>query len=171
MARRAPEATEADTDAIRVLPHMPPALRHVRATLLLMLAVCITAVVGFTLATADARDTSGTGLPSATAVAGQDTAGPQPREWHIVARKFAYSVPRIEVQQGDLVKITLDTTDIPHSFTIDEPYRLAKRARPGHPVVFEFRADKAGTFDFYCSLKIDEGCRNMKGQLVVKPRR
>jgi heme/copper-type cytochrome/quinol oxidase subunit 2 len=150
---------------------MPRALRHLRAALLLMSAVCITAVIGFALTTADARDTSGAGRPSARAVVRQNTAGPQPREWHIVARKFAYSVPRIEVQQDDLVKITLDTTDIPHSFTIDEPYRLAKRATPGHPAVFEFRAEKAGTFDFYCNLKIDEGCRNMKGQLVVTPKR
>jgi len=74
------------------------------------------------------------------------------------------------VQQDDLVKITFETSDIPHSFTIDEPYRIAKRATPGHPVTFDFRADKVGTFEFYCNLKIDDGCRKMKGELVVKPR-
>jgi cytochrome c oxidase subunit II len=93
------------------------------------------------------------------------------RAFHVVARKFAFSEPRLEVRQNDLVKITFETADIPHSFTIDEPYRIAKRAAaPGHPVIFEFRADKVGTFDFYCSLTIDDGCRKMKGQLVVTAR-
>ncbi len=92
------------------------------------------------------------------------------RSFHVVARQYAYSEPRIEVRQNDLVKITLEAADIPHSFTIDEPYRIAKRAAPGHAVVFEFRADKVGTFEFYCSLKVDDGCRNMKGQLVVTAR-
>ncbi len=92
------------------------------------------------------------------------------REFRVVARKYSFSEPRIEVRQNDLVKITLEAADIPHSFTIDEPYRIAKRAAPDHPVVFEFRADKVGTFDFYCSLKTDEGCRKMKGQLVVTAR-
>jgi heme/copper-type cytochrome/quinol oxidase subunit 2 len=89
------------------------------------------------------------------------------RSFHVVGRKYAYSEPRIEVRQNDLVKITFEASDIPHSFTIDEPYRIAKRAAPDHPVVFEFRADKVGTFEFYCNLKIDDGCRKMKGQLVV----
>jgi cytochrome c oxidase subunit 2 len=92
------------------------------------------------------------------------------RGFQVVARKYSYPEPRIEVRQNDLVKITFEAADIPHSFTIDEPYRIAKRAAPGHPVVFEFRADKVGTFEFYCSLKTDDGCRKMKGQLVVTPR-
>jgi heme/copper-type cytochrome/quinol oxidase subunit 2 len=92
------------------------------------------------------------------------------RSVHVVARKYAFSEPRIEVRQNDLVKITFEAADIPHSFTIDEPYRIAKRAAPDHPVVFEFRADKVGTFEFFCNLKIDDGCRRMKGQLVVTAR-
>jgi hypothetical protein len=35
-------------------------------------------------------------------------------------------------------------------------------------VAFEFRADQTGTFEFYCNLKQDERCRDMKGQLVVR---
>lgn len=94
------------------------------------------------------------------------------REIRIVARKYAFSPQRIEVEENDLVKITIETADVPHSFTIDdENYRIAKRATPGHPAVFEFRADKAGTFTFYCNLTADPGCKGMRGQLVVKRRR
>ena len=91
------------------------------------------------------------------------------REITLTAKKFAFSQPRIEVAVNDVVRITLVAEDIPHSFTIDE-YRVAKRAAPGKPVTFEFRADRAGTFPFYCNLTIDDGCREMRGELVVTPR-
>jgi cytochrome c oxidase subunit 2 len=90
-----------------------------------------------------------------------------PREIRVTARKYSYSPSRIEVTQNDLVKVTLEAADIPHSFTIDA-YRIAKRASPGHGVTFEFRADQPGTFPIYCNIAEDEGCRNMRGELVVR---
>ncbi|MBP1633600.1 MAG: nitrous-oxide reductase, Sec-dependent [Acidobacteria bacterium] len=95
----------------------------------------------------------------------------QPAPIHVHARKYSYSPARIEVQEGDLVTIRLEADDIPHSFTIDDDaYRISKRAAPGRPVVFEFRAEKVGTFPFYCNLTADEGCRKMRGELVVRRR-
>jgi heme/copper-type cytochrome/quinol oxidase subunit 2 len=88
----------------------------------------------------------------------------------LTAKRYEFSEQRIEVVANDVVKVTLVAEDIPHSFTIDE-YRISRRAAPGRPVTFEFRADKAGTFPFYCSLTIDDGCRKMRGELVVTPRR
>ena len=38
----------------------------------------------------------------------------------------------------------------------------------GQAITFEFRADHAGTFEFYCNLTADPACREMKGTLVVK---
>lgn len=80
---------------------------------------------------------------------------------------FAFSPARLEVQQDDMVKVTFTAKDLAHSFTIDE-YRLMKRAGAGQSVTFEFRADQAGTFRFYCNLTQDERCRGMHGQLVVR---
>ncbi len=94
-----------------------------------------------------------------------------PVEVTVTARKYAFEPARIEVQQDDIVRVTLKTEDIPHSFTIDEPYRIAKRAAPGQPAVFEFRADQSGTFPFYCNLTSDARCKEMRGQLVVNPKR
>jgi nitrous oxide reductase len=74
---------------------------------------------------------------------------------------------RIEVNQGDIVKITLIAEDVPHSFTIDE-YRISKRASPERSVTFEFCADKRGRFVFYCNLTADERCREMRGALLVR---
>ena len=96
-------------------------------------------------------------------------------EFQISARKYTYHVsgvdrPEIHVREGDVVRVTFSAEDIPHSFTIDEPYRISKRAEPGTPVTFEFLADKPGTFAFYCNLAIDERCRKeLRGTLVVDP--
>lgn len=91
------------------------------------------------------------------------------RQFSVSARKYAFQPTIIEVQQDDLVKITFDALDIPHSFTVDE-YRISKRAAPGQPVTFEFRADRPGRFPIYCNLKIDDGCRQMRGELLVRAR-
>ena len=106
--------------------------------------------------------------PGAPAGGGQEP-GTSRQEFTITARICAFSPARIEVAQNDLVKITLTTEDIPHSFTLDR-YRIAKRVGPGQTVVFEFRADQPGTFPFYCNLTMDERCREMHGELVVRGR-
>ena len=95
--------------------------------------------------------------------------GPTERPWHVTAARYKFDPPRIEVLQDDLVKIELRTNDIAHSLTIDA-YRISKRVSPGQPVTFEFRADRPGTFPFYCNLQIEDGCRQMRGELVVKRR-
>ena len=108
------------------------------------------------------------GEPGLASRDGRDS--PAVRPWQVTASRYRFDPPRIEVFQDDLVKIELRTRDIAHSLTIDS-YRIAKRVSPGQPVTFEFRADQAGTFPFYCNLQIDDGCRQMRGELVVKPRR
>jgi heme/copper-type cytochrome/quinol oxidase subunit 2 len=101
-------------------------------------------------------------------------AGAQPfedrRRFSVRGRKYRFEPARLEVNENDLVRIDFEAEDIPHSFTLDA-YRIVKRARPGAGVSFEFRADQAGSFPFYCSLTIDDGCRDMRGELVVRPRR
>jgi len=109
------------------------------------------------------------GLVAAATAAGQER-DPSVRRITVTARKFAFEPARIEVGQDELVRIELRTLDIAHSMTIDA-YRISKRVSPGTPVTFEFRADRAGTFPFYCNLQLDEGCRQMRGELVVRPRR
>jgi len=105
----------------------------------------------------------------AGSAAGQDHE-PSVRRVSVTARKYAFDPPRIEVAQDDLVRIELRTVDIAHSVTLDA-YRISKRVSPGTPVTFEFRADREGTFPFYCNLQIEDGCRQMRGELVVRARR
>jgi heme/copper-type cytochrome/quinol oxidase subunit 2 len=104
-----------------------------------------------------------------SALSGQDQ-GATVKPFAVTAHRYAFEPARIEVNQDDLVKVELSTSDIAHSLTIDD-YRIAKRAGPGRPVIFEFRADRAGTFPFYCNLRVEDGCRRMRGVLVVTPRK
>jgi cytochrome c oxidase subunit 2 len=105
----------------------------------------------------------------APAVAVAQEQAPNRREFTIVAKDHVFTPNKLEVSQDDLVKITLKSEDRPSSFAIDA-YRIVKRAAGGLSTTFEFRADRAGTFTFYCNLTADEGCKDMKGTLVVKPK-
>ena len=91
------------------------------------------------------------------------------REVAVAAKSNGFTPARLEVHQNDLIKVTFTAEDAPHSFNIDE-YRIAKRARPGHPAVFEFRADRPGKFPFYCNLSAAGDPHNMRGELVVLAR-
>jgi nitrous-oxide reductase len=92
---------------------------------------------------------------------------PNRREFTIVAKDFRYAPERLEVTQDDLVKVTIHGDDIPHSFTIDE-YRIVKRVPAGNSITFEFRADRAGTFPFYCNLTSEPRHQSEHGELVVR---
>lgn len=98
------------------------------------------------------------------------------RDVGVTAVKYQFKIAgsdraEIQVSQDDLVRITLTAEDIPHSFTLPD-YRIQKRVEPGREVTFEFRAEKPGRFEFYCSLTNDN-CRErgMTGVLIVSPRR
>lgn len=91
------------------------------------------------------------------------------RVFTVRARDFQFEPSTLDARENDLVVIELDAEDIPHSFVIDA-YRIVKRASPGRPARFEFRADRVGTFVYYCNLTADDRCKGMRGQLTVRPR-
>ena len=98
------------------------------------------------------------------------------RDFEVTARRYAFTVggsdrAEIRVVQNDLVRVHFRTDDIPHSFTIEDHgtshYRIMRRAEPGKPVSFDFRADTPGRFRFTCTLTIDPRCREMEGTIIV----
>jgi len=91
---------------------------------------------------------------------------PTRREFSITARDYRFTPDRLEVTQDDLVKLTIESADATYSFTIDA-YRLSRRIPAGGKTVIEFRADQAGTFDFYSNMT---GHEKVRGQLVVRRR-
>ena len=99
-------------------------------------------------------------------LAAQDQA-PNLHELSLVARDFRWTPNRIELSQDDLIRLTIRSEDIAYSFAIDE-YRIIRRIPEGASTTFEFRADRAGTFRFYCNLS-DGNHGPMQGELVVRP--
>ena len=120
--------------------------------------------VGFLLLGAGACLLAG---PAVLRLLAQEQA-PNRREFTILASRHQFSPGRIEVTQDDLVKITLRSEDEAHSFVIDG-YRIMKRVPAGGSTTFEFRADKPGTFPFYCGMS-GEGHTRIRGELVVRAR-
>ena len=102
------------------------------------------------------------------ATMGQEQA-PNRRSFTVVARDGQFEPGQIEVVRDELVTIQLRSIGTAYSFAIDA-YRVMKRAGSGETVTFQFRADRAGKFTYYCSLSSEPQCRDMKGTLVVAER-
>ena len=107
-------------------------------------------------------------LRAADSPAGQEPA-PNRREFDLTAADYRFTPDRVEVKQDELVKVTVRSTDVAYSLTIDE-YRVSKRVPAGGTVTFEFRADRPGTFPFYSNLTSDSRHKAMKGEFVVRAR-
>ncbi len=112
-----------------------------------------------------------TALPATLGSAPQRTSSAQDdrrREAVLTVTDAGFEPARIDARLNDIVAITLTAGDTPHGLSIDA-YRIAKRAEPGKPVRFEFRADTIGTFRFYCSLTGPDGRpHDEAGELVVR---
>ena len=108
-------------------------------------------------------------VPLLAGTAASQEVAPTRRAFTVVAKDGRFDPDRLDVSKNDLVTITLRSEGGPHSFAIDA-YRVMKRAGAGETITFEFRADQAGRFEYYCSLSSDPQCRTMKGTLVVAGR-
>ena len=96
-----------------------------------------------------------------------------PRVIDVVARRFAFEPSRIEVTEGERVRLVVTSADGVHGVEIKK-FKLAKSVpRGGQPVTLEFTASAAGEFPILCSEYCGDGHGDMKGMLVVsaKPAR
>jgi heme/copper-type cytochrome/quinol oxidase subunit 2 len=82
------------------------------------------------------------------------------------ATQFQYTPARVQVNQGDLVIITLTASDVVHGFYLDG-YGLERRVEPGVSQQITFTADKAGKFRYRCSVNCGSLHPFMIGELVV----
>jgi cytochrome c oxidase subunit 2 len=90
-----------------------------------------------------------------------------PRVIDIVARRFAFEPARIEVAEGERVRLVITSGDGVHGVEIKK-FRVGKRIpRGGEPVTIEFVASQAGEYPLICSEYCGDGHEDMKGMLVV----
>lgn len=87
-------------------------------------------------------------------------------EINLIARKFSFEPSEIRVHKGDHVKIHVKSIDVPHGLAIPG-YDINIGLPPNEEKLADFVADKAGTFDFECSVYCGSGHGNMEGKLIV----
>lgn len=93
---------------------------------------------------------------------------PSEKEFHVMARQFAYDPPILRVSKGDRVTIKAESRDVLHGLYIDG-YDIDQVLRPGVPVQFTFVANKEGKFGLRCSNTCGVLHPFMIGTLIVEP--
>ena len=89
------------------------------------------------------------------------------KEFLITGKNFSFVPSAITVSKGDRVKITFKNEDGFHDFKIDEYNIATPKIQGGNESAVEFTADKAGSFEYYCSVGSHRSM-GMYGTLVVK---
>lgn len=85
----------------------------------------------------------------------------------VSAKSFAYTPNQIKVKKGDTVKIVLSNTDGFHDWVLDEFNAKTSRINAGQTAEVQFVANKAGSFEFYCSVGRHRSM-GMVGTLIVE---
>jgi plastocyanin len=101
--------------------------------------------------------------PSQASVAGQQA---NVKEFTIDGSNYKFAPNTISVNQGDTVKINFKNTGGFHNFVIDEFNAKTKTIPINQEDSIEFVADKAGSFQFYCSVG-NHRAMGMVGTLTV----
>jgi len=90
-----------------------------------------------------------------------------PRTIEVVAKRFAFEPARIEVTEGEKVRLVVKSGDGVHGVEIKKFKINKKIPRGGDPVTIDFVASSAGEFPILCSEYCGDGHDDMKGMLVV----
>jgi heme/copper-type cytochrome/quinol oxidase subunit 2 len=93
---------------------------------------------------------------------------PQTHSVSIEASQFEFSPPRLTVNRGDTVHVTLTASDVVHGFYLDG-YEIEARVEPGVSQEFSILADQSGKFRYRCSVGCGPRHPFMIGELVVGP--
>jgi cytochrome c oxidase subunit II len=91
----------------------------------------------------------------------------QPRTFEIVVKRFGFEPSRIEVTEGERVRLIVKSADGVHGAEIKKFKVNKKVPRGGEPVTIEFVASAAGQYPILCSEYCGDGHEDMKGMLVV----
>ena len=144
---------------------------------LLIVAVVILLIVGgaiFINASKEAAPKM-TAQPTQTPEATSETGTEDPqmeetgnvKEITVTNNGFKFNPSTLTVNKGDKVVITFENTGGTHDFRIDGYNVGTNIINGGEEDEFEFTADKAGTFEYYCSVG-NHRQMGMKGTLTVK---
>ena len=89
------------------------------------------------------------------------------KEFKMTAKKWEFVPDTITVNEGDTVKLEIESIDVTHGFGLSA-FGINENLKSGETVEVEFVADKKGEFTFICSVFCGSGHGAMKGTLVVE---
>lgn len=89
------------------------------------------------------------------------------KEFAVEGKNFEFSVKEIHVAKGDFVRINFTSTGGTHDLRIDDYEVGTDVVGAGKSSSLEFMAEKAGTFEFYCSVGTHRQM-GMVGKLIVE---
>ena len=101
------------------------------------------------------------GKPSAVIAQGE------PREIPIVAKRFTFEPARVEVSEGERIRLVVTSDDGVHGVEIKKFKVNKKVPRGGEAVTIDFVASAPGQYPILCSEYCGKGHEEMKGTLVV----
>jgi nitrite reductase (NO-forming) len=82
--------------------------------------------------------------------------------------EMGFSLKTLTVKKGDTVKITLTNSGkYTHDWVVDEFSARTKVIKNGESDSITFVPDKAGTFEYYCSVMTHRS-QGMVGKLIVE---
>jgi cytochrome c oxidase subunit 2 len=93
--------------------------------------------------------------------------GEPPREIPVVARRFTFEPARIEVNQGERIRLVVTSANGVHGVEIKKFKVNKKVPRGGEKITIDFVASAPGSFPILCSEYCGDGHEEMKGTLVV----
>ncbi len=88
------------------------------------------------------------------------------REFTVVGDNFSFSPKSLTVKKGDTVKVTFVNKNGFHDFRLDEFKVATKQIKANEQEIVTFVADKAGSFQYYCSVG-EHRAMGMWGTLTV----
>jgi len=91
-----------------------------------------------------------------------------PRVIEVVAKRFSFEPAKIEVTEGEHVRLMVRSADGVHGVEIKK-FKVNKPVpRGGKPVAIDFVASAPGTYEILCSEYCGDGHEAMAGTLVVQ---
>jgi cytochrome c oxidase subunit II len=89
------------------------------------------------------------------------------RTIEVVAKRFEFEPSRIEVKEGERIKLVVTSADGVHGVEIKK-FKVSKKIpRGGEAVTIEFVASASGEYPILCSEYCGDGHEDMKGMLIV----
>ncbi|MCD9024130.1 cupredoxin domain-containing protein [Cohnella silvisoli] len=131
-----------------------------RKSVLLFVLVALAAVFALS-ACGNSKNNSNSPAPSSPAASAP--AGGAVKEVTITAVNWKFDQPEIKAKVGDTLKLTLVNKSGVHGFTSDELGIKLKNKQTQ-----EVKLDKAGTYEFHCSIQCGQGHDNMTGNIIVE---